>query len=315
VRGRVTNMLHAEEEALTVFRGSLTRAMQRFQERFPSVGAGLEALPEAAPRYEELLVRLRQDDLPRLEADFQQLVHVDLSDEFASLDATLARARELISARIEKLNRSLARTQHSPEGYVALQATTRRDAEIEAFRAELRFCAERTPFGSRDLPGAEAKLGRMHRLIDRTRGRADHAAADCEWRTKVFDVRNWAVFSAMECARGDENASVDRVLDSAPDARIAIAVLACDLVERLGLDKASRRSLRFAVLGATFSRGPDEAIQHALGLFCRLGVQVLAVAPLANVAVIEPFVGRVGIVHNANGRASMLRTISIQTKG
>ena len=58
-------------------------------------------------------------------------------------------------------------------------------------------------------------------------------------------------------------------------------------------------------------RGSDESAQYGLKLFQQLDLQLLIVTPLQKIHIIEPFVSGVGFVHNEEGRASMLRNLSI----
>jgi uncharacterized protein YPO0396 len=47
-------------------------------------------------------------------------------------------------------------------------------------------------------------------------------------------------------------------------------------------------------------------------LFAELNLQLLIVTPLQKIHIIEPFVARVGFVHNPGGQASMLRNLTIE---
>jgi len=72
------------------------------------------------------------------------------------------------------------------------------------------------------------------------------------------------------------------------------------------------RSFRFVVIDEAFGRGSDESAQYGLRLFAQLNLQLLIVTPLQKIHVIEPFVDSVGFVHNEDGRASMLRNLTIE---
>ena len=66
------------------------------------------------------------------------------------------------------------------------------------------------------------------------------------------------------------------------------------------------------VLDEAFGRGSDESAQYGLQLFQQLNLQLLVVTPLQKIHIIEPFVSSVGFVHNDDGRASMLRNLTIE---
>jgi uncharacterized protein YPO0396 len=66
------------------------------------------------------------------------------------------------------------------------------------------------------------------------------------------------------------------------------------------------------VIDEAFGRGSDESAQYGLQLFEKLNLQLLIVTPLQKIHIIEPFVSSVGFVHNAEGRDSRLRNLSIE---
>ena len=66
------------------------------------------------------------------------------------------------------------------------------------------------------------------------------------------------------------------------------------------------------MIDEAFGRGSDESAQYGLKLFQQLNLQLLIVTPLQKIHIIEPFVASVGFVHNEEGRASMLRNLSIE---
>ena len=66
------------------------------------------------------------------------------------------------------------------------------------------------------------------------------------------------------------------------------------------------------MIDEAFGRGSDESARYALELFRRLNLQLLIVTPLQKIHIIEPFVSAVGFVHNDDGKASMLRNLTIE---
>ena len=70
--------------------------------------------------------------------------------------------------------------------------------------------------------------------------------------------------------------------------------------------------MRFVLIDEAFGRGSDESVQYGLRLFRQLNLQLLIVTPLQKIPVIEPFVSNVGFVTNPQGRASMLRNLTVE---
>ena len=137
--------------------------------------------------------------------------------------------------------------------------------------------------GSDDTQYSEAKFLQVRRIIDRFQGREAYADLDRRWTAKVTDVRNWFVFAAS-------------------------------LAYQFGLEWGAvrSRSFRFVVIDEAFGRGSDESTQYGLQLFAQLNLQLLIVTPLQKIHIIEPFVSSVGFVHNAEGRCSVLRNLTIE---
>ena len=144
------------------------------------------------------------------------------------------------------------------------------------------------------------------------------ADLDRRWTSKVTDVRNWFVFAASERWREDD-AEHEHYADSGGKSggqkeKLAYTVLATSLAYQFGLqmDEVQSRSFRFVVIDEAFGRGSDESAHYGLQLFERLNLQLLIVTPLQKIHIIEPFVSSVGFVHNQEGRASVLRNLSIE---
>jgi uncharacterized protein YPO0396 len=166
--------------------------------------------------------------------------------------------------------------------------------------------------------GAEQRFAEVKRIIERFRGRPDHADRDRRWTQFVTDVRNWFVFAASEQDRvtGEE---FEHYTDSdgksgGQKEKLAYTVLAASLAYQFGLEWGAQktRDFRFAVIDEAFGRGSDDSTRYALELFRKLGLQLLIVTPLQKVHVIEPFISAIGFVDNPTGARSRLHTLSIE---
>jgi len=134
----------------------------------------------------------------------------------------------------------------------------------------------------------------------------------------VTDVRNAFSFAASERWREDDSEH-EHYSDSGGKSggqkeKLAYTILAASLAYQFGLEwgEVRSRSFRFVVIDEAFGRGSDESAQYGLRLFAQLNLQLLIVTPLQKIHIIEPFVNSVGFVHNEDGRASMLRNLTIE---
>jgi uncharacterized protein YPO0396 len=322
MRAWIQSKIDNETKAQGRLSEKIIKAMSLFKEKFKLETAEIDASLEAAYEYENLLLQLNRDDLPRFLSRFKELLNVNTINEIANFNAQLARERETIKERIAHINKSLGEIDYNPGRYIVLESQPSPDAEIRDFQQELRACTEGAFTGSvegtDDAQYSETKFLQVKAIIDRFRGREGLSEQDRRWTAKVTDVRNWFLFAASERWRED-NTEHEHYSDSGGKSggqkeKLAYTILAASLAYQFGLEWGAvrSRSFRFVVIDEAFGRGSDESAQYGLKLFRQLNLQLLIVTPLQKIHIIEPFVANVGFVHNEGGRASKLRNLSIE---
>lgn len=296
--------------------------MGKFRSDWPLDAAELDVSTDGGDEYRSLLTQLRTDDLPRFEARFKEMLNVNAIREVAALQAHLRTAQQQIKDRVRIINESLADIDYQPHTYIRLESEASTDADIRAFRNDLRSCTEGTigtsTGGSDDDESySEAKFLQVQAIVSRLKGREGHSEEDRRWRAKVTDVRTWFTFAASERVRADDSEH-EHYSDSGGKSggqkeKLAYTILAASLAYQFGLVSSGMQSktFRFVVIDEAFGRGSDESARFGLALFERLGLQLLVVTPLQKIHVIEPFVTRVGFVHNDGGQTSKLATLTI----
>ena len=310
-RDRLSGEIDAADHRIKRLEVKLIGWMKDFTSEFPTEAQELDASLDALAGYEELLDRLRADDLPRFEATFRDLLNENTLREIAGFQQVLHQERTDIGERIEKINSSLATIDYTRGRYIALVAEPTQDLEIKEFQSELRSCTEGTLNMSDDPALVERKFLQVRSLIERFRGRSNYADADRRWTQKVTDVRNWFTFAASERWMEDHS-EYEHYSDSAGKSggqkeKLAYTVLAASLAYQFGLElgETTSRSFRFVAIDEAFGRADTEATQFGLELFAKLHLQLLVVTPLQRIAIIEPFVRRVGFVSVHDDRSSI----------
>ncbi|HEU0198723.1 MAG TPA: ATP-binding protein [Nevskiaceae bacterium] len=318
LRGVLQTRLDNQGKALARLGEKIIRAMAAFKDAFKLETAEIDANLEAAFEYETLLDKLDRDDLPRFLARFKELLNVNTINEIANFNAQLARQRETIKERIDRINQSLTEIDYNPGRYIRLESQASPDAEIRDFLQALRACTEGAMTGTEDGQYSEARFLMVKAIIDRFRGRDGLTDQDRRWTIKVTDVRNGFLFAASERWREDDT-EYEHYSDSGGKSggqkeKLAYTILAASLAYQFGLEwRAVRsRSFRFVVIDEAFGRGSDESAEYGLRLFRQLHLQLLIVTPLQKIHIIEPFVSNVGFVHNEGGQSSRLRNLSIE---
>jgi uncharacterized protein YPO0396 len=318
MRGWLQGRIDAEDARLRRLGEKIVFAMSSFRNAFPLETSELDANLDAAFEYEKLLNQLNRDDLPRFLAQFKELLNVNTINEIANFNAQLARERETIRERIDRINQSLGEIDYNPGRYIELESQPSPDVEIRDFQQELRACTEGAITGSEESQYSEARFLQVKAIIDRFRGREGLSDQDRRWTAKVTDVRNWFLFGASERWREDgsehEHYSDSGGKSGGQKEKLAYTILAASLAYQFGLEwgRVRSRSFRFVVIDEAFGRGSDESAQYGLKLFRQLNLQLLIVTPLQKIHIIEPFVASVGFVHNEGGRTSRLRNLAIE---
>ncbi|MDP2828874.1 MAG: ATP-binding protein [Sulfuricellaceae bacterium] len=318
MRDWLQGKIDAEDRKLKTLRDKVIQAMAAYKEAFKLETAEVDASIEAAFEYRAMLDGLAADDLPRFEARFKELLNENTIREVANFQSQLARERETIKERIARINESLTRIDYNLGRYIVLEAQLTPDADIRDFQSELRACTEGALTGSEDAQYSEAKFLQVKHIIERFRGREGQSEQDKRWSAKVTDVRNWFAFAASERWREDdkehEHYSDSGGKSGGQKEKLAYTILAASLAYQFGLEWGATRSrsFRFVVIDEAFGRGSDESAQYGLRLFAQLNLQLLIVTPLQKIHIIEPFVSSVGFVQNDEGRASMLRNLTIE---
>ncbi len=310
--------LDAADKRLQRTRERIVGAMQAYCKDWPLETREVDVAIDAAGEYRQMLRVLTDDDLPRFEVRFKELLNENTIREIAGFQALLNYQREQIRERIERINRSLAQIDYNPGRYITLLAEGAVDAEVRDFRQELRACTEGTITASESEQYSEAKFLQVQAIINRLRGREGYTDIDRRWVRKVTDVRNWFVFSVSERWREDDREH-EHYTDSGGKSggqkeKLAYTVLAASLAYQFGLEWGEQRSrsFRFVVIDEAFGRGSDESARYGLELFAKLNLQLLIVTPLQKIHIIEPFVASVGFVHIDGGSRSMLRQLTIE---
>jgi uncharacterized protein YPO0396 len=299
--------------------GRVTSAMHDFRLRWPLLTAEFDDAVESISGYRQLYGRLVSDDLPRFEAEFQQLLRTNAIRDIAMFSAELRKQSELIGERIDRINDSLRGIDYNPGRYISLEIARTPNMEVRTFLADLRACTDDALDGA-DADGAysERKFHQVRALVERFRGRDGSAEADRVWTQRVTDVRNWVVFTAVERWR-DTDEEHETYTDSGGKSggqkeKLAYTVLAASLAYQFKLSWGADRAKAFqmAVIDEAFGRGSDESTRYALALFRRLGLQLIVVTPLQKIHVIEHAVSAVGFVDNPTGAGSRMHTLTIE---
>ena len=318
MREALQGRIDADEKATGRLRESIVKQMQQYKEAYRAETSEMDASTAALPEYRRQLKTLSEDDLPRFQARFKELLNKETINGMAAFQAHLQRRRDDIEERIRTINASLTSIEYdrTQSTYIELVSLPSPDADVRNFQTELRDC-----ISGGDEVGelyTEQKFIQVKGLVGRLNGREGQVDLDARWRAKVTDVRNWFEFGAKERWRAD-GAEREFYRDSSGKSggqkeKLAYTILAAALAYQFGLgdSQARRRHFRFVVIDEAFGRGSDDSTRYGLELFGKLDLQLLVVTPLQKIAVIEDYIAAVHFVHNEGGSNSMVQTLTIE---
>lgn len=294
----------------------IQQQMGEFLRRWPEYSSEIDANIGSIGEFRRLHEQVKLDDLPRFEREFHRQLNTEAIKELAGFNAWLGRQAEDIRGRVDIINEALSAIDYSPGRIVKLDADPTVNSEIRDFRADLRAATgDLLDTGEDD---AEQRFDRVRVLVEKFRGRPNHADTDKAWTARVTDVRNWFTFAASERDR-ETDIEYEHYTDSdgksgGQKEKLAYTILAASLAYQFGLRWGVTKSkdFRFAVIDEAFGRGSDQSTRYALELFAKLGLQLLIVTPLQKVHVIEPHVSSIGFVDNPTGAASRVHTLTIE---
>lgn len=306
LRTKLNEKIQHLEEKRSKKQQQMVKAMAEFGHQFPNDVTELDQSMAALPEYQAMLQLLQQEDLPRHEARFKDMLNRDTIQAMALFRSKLDTAEEEISARIRLINQSLLSLDYQPGTFIEVDNVPSTDVEIREFKARLKQCVEHS---LDDSLYSEQKFEQVKSLIEQMR-------REPKWTQKVMDVRYWHLFNVNERYREDGNVK-ECYSDSGGKSggqkeKLAYSILAAaillqyQLVGNDAVNTTQQRRFNLVVIDEAFARGSKDSTRFGLELFKKLGLQLLLVTPLQKLDVIEHYVQHVHFVDQKNNRSMVL---------
>lgn len=288
-------------------RSRMGAPMQAFLHAFPEDSKDLLAQADYADDYVRIHTRVTRDDLPAHEERFRVFLNDNLTQNIASLDASLAQEVKSHRLRIGQVNATLRGLEYSPDSFVEIDVRERGEPLVAIFKRQLRDI-----LGMGMQQDEDARFGlfeRIRELIEQLK-KTDHMKM-------VADSRNWLDFGIRECRRSD-SAEMD-YFDSSQGksggqkAKLAFTILAASLCAQYGLaeDSGNVDGFRLVVIDEIFARTDEGNSRRALDLFRSMGFQLILAAPWeAKVRIAESYVNNYHLAVNPEHNASTIRRAS-----
>ena len=311
LRDELQQKLRQQEQKTSESSNRIEKLMANFIRDFPETTSEMGATLDFLGEYQKLKAQIEQDDLPRHEQRFKQLMDEKVLIFISTFKRSLEKQEEDIENDINKINKSLHTINYTDSTYIKLCCDTSRNREIRDFKEDLKIC-----LGNVARQTAEDNEERFQniqtRLIERFK-------AEERWTSLVTDVRNWLEFSVSERYISD-NAEKEHHTDSSGKSggqkvKLAYTILASAIAYQFGLNQSTgkSKSFRFVVIDEAFSKSDDSNARYAMQLFKNLDLQLLVVTPKDKINVIESYISTIHFVDNkSEGNYSRILPITIE---
>lgn len=301
--------VNQQNAALSKASDEMLPRMAEFLRDYPEETADKRAEPEYAAEFVHLQERLRKEDLPKHELEFEKFLSLNLIGDMAMFSTKLGEHEKEIKARVEVVNRALKGIPFAADTHVQIVARSKGAGdETAVFRAELRACL------AGGLNPAPDDRVRIFGLIRELIAKFDR---DENWTRRVTDARNWLEFGVRELADADKREinyyAASSGKSGGQKTKLAFTILASAITAQYGLVGAGNESetFRLVVIDEVFARTDETNSERALKLFQSLGLQLVIVSPFdAKSRIVEDYVDSFHLCVNPESNNSLIRAAS-----
>ncbi|MCL1078753.1 hypothetical protein D5R81_12310 [Parashewanella spongiae] len=305
LRQKLNQKIHQLEDKRSKREQKMALAMREFANQFPNDCSELDTSLQALAEYCTILAKLVEEDLPRHEQRFKDMLNRDTIRSMALFRSQLDKQEEEILSRIQLINRALLQLDYQNGTYIEIDAINAGDTDIREFKQRLKQCVE---YSSDDNLYSEQKFEQVKSLIEQLRN-------EPKWTQKVVDVRFWFLFNVVERYREDHSEK-ECYSDSGGKSggqkeKLAYSILAAAILLQYQLisDQTTsnkKRQFNLVVIDEAFARGSKDSTRFGLELFKKLGLQLLLVTPMQKLDIIEHYIQNVHFVDQKNNRSILL---------
>jgi uncharacterized protein YPO0396 len=279
-------------------------AFTAFKREWKNEAANMDETLASAGDYFQLLVRLENDNLPKYEDRFFELLQNQSNQNLAALNTTISNGRKEIYERMEEVNFSLGRAPFNPNTFLRIHTQDRNLEPVKEFRQEITNALSHA-WSSGNREQAERRFEVLRALVKRL---SSQETEDKNWKKTVLDVREHVEFVGLEIdADGREVESYRSGAGKSGGQRqkLATTCLAAALNYQLSRGEEKTPIYAAVVLDEAFDKADNEFTAAAMNIFKQFGFQMIIATPLKSVMTLEPFIGGATFVDIRDRRVSV----------
>ena len=263
--------------------------------------------------YQTLFQKMKQDDLPRFQKDFDKHIIGDYVYKIGSFNTFFNNWKDAIKENIDKLNSSLKEIdfKSNPTTFIQIIASNKVSDEVIEFK--------------KILDNAIPNIKELDSIVD---GRRIHFENNIqpffeklekeEWRNKVMEVRSWYSYKAEEFYKetNQKFKTYENMgqLSGGEKAQLTYTILGSAIAYQFGLTKEGLQtnSFRFIAIDEAFKAQDEDKARYLITLCKQLHLQLLVVTPSDNIHIVEDAISYVHFVERKDEKYSWLYDMPIE---
>lgn len=263
--------------------------------------------------YQILFQKMKQDDLPRFQKDFDKHIIGDYVYKIGSFNTFFNNWKDAIKENIDKLNSSLKEIdfKSNPTTFIQIIASNKVSDEVIEFK--------------KILDNAIPNIKELDSIVD---GRRIHFENNIqpffeklekeEWRSKVMEVRSWYSYKAEEFYKETNHKfkTYENMgqLSGGEKAQLTYTILGSAIAYQFGLTKEGLQtnSFRFIAIDEAFKAQDEDKARYLITLCKQLHLQLLVVTPSDNIHIVEDAISFVHFVERKDEKHSWLYDMPIE---
>jgi len=286
--------------------------------KFKDWRSDVSSLPDSTnldliEEYQTLFRKMKQDDLPRFQKDFDKHIIGDYVYKIGSFNTFFNNWKDAIKENIDKLNSSLKEIdfKSNPTTFIQIIASNKVSDEVMEFK--------------KILDNAIPNIKELDSIVD---GRRIHFENNIqpffekleneEWRSKVMEVRSWYSYKAEEFYKetNQKFKTYENMgqLSGGEKAQLTYTILGSAIAYQFGLTKEGLQtnSFRFIAIDEAFKSQDEDKARYLISLCKQLHLQLLVVTPSDNIHIVEDAISFVHFVERKDEKYSWLYDMPIE---
>ena len=267
----------------------IEKAFSDFKRQWALESANMDESLRSTDDYLQLLQRLKNDNLPKYEEKFFDLLRKQSNQNLAALNTHLNQARKTIHDRMEIVNVSLLRAYFNPGTYLQIQTSDLNLQEVKDFRQQVSTILNYAWADDRE----QAEL-RFTSLRDIVKKLSSAEWKDKTWKEKVLDVRLHVEFIGKEIDSTGREVEIYRSgagKSGGQRQKLTTTCLAAALHYQLSRGENVAPTYSAVVLDEAFDKADHEFTAMAMKIFEEFGFQMIIATPIKSVMTLEAFIG------------------------